>query len=127
MSNKQNDEIKIKLILLGDSEVGKTSIIKNFFNVGFDEEMVSTTASQYEEKKYTIKDKTIKVRVWDTAGQERFNSITQSIYKGTDIVIFVYDMTNKESFERIKSHWYNQFIEICGEIKSKNIYLLILK
>ena len=50
MSNKQNDEIKIKLILLGDSEVGKTSIIKNFFNVGFDEEMVSTTSSQYEEK-----------------------------------------------------------------------------
>ena len=127
MSNNKNDEIKIKLILLGDSEVGKTSIIKNFFNVGFDEEMVSTTSSGYEEKQYTIKGKTIKVRVWDTAGQERFNSITQSIYKGTDIVIFVYDMTNKESFERIKSHWYKQFIEICGEIKSKNIYLLILK
>ena len=69
--------------------------------------MISTTSSQYEEKQYIIKGKTINVRVWDTTGQERFNAITQSIYKRIDIVIFVYDMTKKESFETIKNYLYN--------------------
>ena len=124
MSNTENDEIKIKLIVLGNAGVGKTSIIINFFGGEFQEEIVSTTSPQYEEKQLNINNKNVKVRIWDTAGQENYSAITRSHYKGTNIVIFVYDVTKKESFERIKNFWYKEVKEECGDIKGKkNIFI----
>ena len=125
MSNTENDEIKIKLIVLGNAGVGKTSIIINFFGGEFQEEILPSTSPQYEEKQLNINDKKVKVRIWDTAGQESYSAITRNHYKGTNIVIFIYDITKKESFERIKNYWYKEFKEECGDIKGKKIYLII--
>ena len=125
MSNTENDEIKIKLIVLGNAGVGKTSIIINFFGGEFQEEIVSTTSPQYEEKQLNINNKNVKVKIWDTVCQENYSAITRSHYKGTDIVIFVYDVTKKESFERIKNFWYEEVKKECGDIKGKKIYLFI--
>ena len=122
MANKGNEEIKIKLIVLGNAGVGKTSIIISFFGGEFQEEIVSTTSMQFEEKLLTINNRNVKVRIWDTAGQENYYAITRNQYRGTDIVIFVYDVTQKESFEKIKNFWYKQVKEECGDIKGKKLF-----
>ena len=110
-----------KVILIGESGVGKTCIIERFLNNTFEEESMSTTGSFYE-KTMTFdefQDKSIKFNIWDTAGQERFRAVTKFFYKGADVAILVYDMTRKESFEDIKEYWYNQIKEYAPKNISK--------
>ena len=96
----------LKIILLGDTGVGKSSIIKRFMEDSFDINVASTIGSNFLEKIVSVKGKKVKVEVWDTAGQEEFRSVTKIFVKNSKIIIFVYDVTLKSSFENL-NYWYD--------------------
>ena len=96
-----------KLLLVGETHVGKTSILLKFTEGKFDETHITTIGIDYKIKYITIDDIKVKLLIWDSAGQERFHSITQNYFKGAHGIIFVYDITKKESFENIKE-WIKQ-------------------
>ena len=115
-----------KVVLLGESGVGKTSIISRFINNFFAENVISTTGASYAGKTmifdefggkkitFSIKTgkcdngKTIKFEIWDTAGQEKYRSLTKIFYKDAAAAILVYDITRKGSFYALKNYWYDQ-------------------
>ena len=112
--NEGEDAKTCKVVLLGESGVGKTSIISRFINDTFDEGLVTTTGASYVGKDMVFKDynnQVIKFEIWDTAGQEKYRSLTQIFYKDAAIAILVYDVTNEDSFEEIQNYWYEQIKE----------------
>ena len=114
-----SNEYKCKLVLLGESGTGKTSIINNVFGREFVEETITTISiGGYETTEVIIGDRKIKVAFWDTNGQERFRAIAKSFYRNTDIVVFIYDITNKKSFEAIQTYWYNEVMQNSKGLKS---------
>ena len=109
MSN--SDEIAIKVTLIGESSVGKTSIINRFTKNSFSQELESTLGANYSQKKITLHGKKLRLDLWDTAGQEKYRAIGRHFYKESYIVCLVYDITNLDSFEKIKSVWYPELKE----------------
>lgn len=92
-----------KIVIIGDSNVGKTSLIKTYVNEKFeDNNVISTIGVDLLFKTIKLNNKNIKLQIWDTAGQERFQSLTTSYYKTADGFIVVFDITNKNSFENLK-------------------------
>lgn len=104
MSNIAQDEA-IKIILLGNSGVGKTAIINRYCCDKFDKKSEITFSSTYLNKDVTYKNKKYFVNVWDTAGQEKYNSLNKLFVKNSKIIILVYNVTVKESFEAL-NYWY---------------------
>ena len=104
----------IKIILLGDSGVGKSSIIKRYFEDKFDPFLNVTFGSNFLEKVTTIKGKKVKLEIWDTAGQEEFRSVTKIFVKNAKIVILVYNVTVKENFENL-NYWYDFIQKEIGD------------
>ena len=92
----------IKLILVGKCGVGKSSIVKQIASKEFTEKTQSTISIDYECIDYKYKDTIYKLSIWDTAGQERYRSLNRTFYRNADIVLFIYDRTNKESFHELK-------------------------
>ena len=100
-----------KVVLLGESGVGKTCIITRYINNTFDDNGMSTTGASYVGKSMSFDEyggKSIKFDIWDTAGQEKYRALTKIFYKDASIAILVYDITRKESFDELKNYWYNQ-------------------
>ena len=115
-----------KVVLLGESGVGKTSIISRFINNTFEENLVTTTGASYAGKTMTFDEyngKTIKFEIWDTAGQEKYRSLTKIFYKDAAVAILVYDITRKDSFNEIKNYWYNQLKDFAPKNISKKYIL----
>ena len=104
----------LKLILIGDGRVGKTSIINKYINNIFNEGEEMTINSSYCERDVLFNDKKYKFSFWDTAGQEKFNSITPIYYRDAKGVLLVYDISNPHSFERVKK-WIEEMKEINNE------------
>ena len=105
-----------KVVLLGESGVGKTCIIARFINNTFEENLISTTGASYAGKTMTFDEfggKSIKFEIWDTAGQGKYRSLTKIFYKDAGAAILVYDITRKESFEEIQKYWINQIKEFA--------------
>jgi len=96
----------VKISLIGGSAVGKTCIIRRYSNDTFVENPPSTTGGSYSEKFVTIDNKDIQLNLWDTAGQEKFRAIGKHFYKDAYIIIMVYDISKKDTFEEIKEIWY---------------------
>ena len=96
------NEINLKILLIGDSAVGKTSILFRYINEEFPEYYISTIGVEYKIKTLIINGKRVILRIWDTSGQERYRSITQNFYRNANGILFVFDITNKESFNNIK-------------------------
>ena len=96
-----NDPDSIKIILIGDSGAGKTNLITVAAGYEFNSNSLTTRACSYIQKKYTINNSEYKVNVWDTIGQEKYRSLTKIFVKESKIVIFVYDITNRNSFESL--------------------------
>ena len=110
MSEEEDENGKInqiKLVICGDVRVGKTCILARFTDKGFLENPLSTS-NDFIQKKIEKQNKSYELNIWDTAGQERFQSLNKIFFKGAQIAILVYDITNKTSFERLKSFWYNE-------------------
>ena len=105
MSNN-NDLLPIKIILLGDTGVGKSSIIKRYIEDSFEVNLSSTIGSNFLEKIEKIKGQKVRLEVWDTAGQEEFRSVTKLFVKNSKIIILVYNVTQKLSFEGL-NYWYD--------------------
>ena len=104
MSN-ENIEKDLKIILLGDCGVGKTNIILRFMNQQFDEDSISTTSSSYTMKAIEKDNIKYRLNIWDTAGQEKYRSITKLFLQGANIIILVYSIIEKESFDNL-DYWY---------------------
>ena len=102
-----------KVVLLGDSGVGKTCIISRYISGAFDQNSPTTNGASYASKIITLDNvaKTISLDIWDTAGQEKYKSLTKFFYKDAKVAILVYDITQKESYNNLKNYWYEQLKE----------------
>ena len=102
---EKKDMLSLKIVLVGCSTVGKSALINQYINNKFLETQILTIGCDKFTKVEKIKDLDIKINLWDTAGQERFRSLSPMFLKGSNIVILVYDITNKNSFEEIEQFW----------------------
>ena len=100
------DMITYKILILGDSTVGKTAFIVRFCEGKFEEDSLTTIGLDSKVKFISRQDKKIQLQIWDTAGQERFRSLSKSWYKGADGILLMYDISNYDSFKHIKN-WIN--------------------
>ena len=101
-----------KVVLIGESGVGKTCIIAQFINKSFSEGTLSSLTAQFIKKNLKISEgKELTFDIWDTAGQEQHRAIARMYYSDAKAVILVYDITNRKSFEEIKNYWYLQVVE----------------
>ena len=96
----------IKITLIGNSGVGKTSIINQYIDQTFDEANAATIGANYSEKTITKNNKEYELNIWDTAGQEKFHSVGKHFYKDAYIVCLVYDITSQDSLEQLEKIWY---------------------
>ena len=96
-----------KVVLVGESGVGKTSIIHRYINNVFNPGISSTGGANFTTKRMKFEEEknTIKFEIWDTAGQERFRSLAKVFYKNAAICVLVYDITRKETFEELEKFW----------------------
>jgi len=107
----REEKIELKAILVGNSGVGKTNLINRCVGLKFDHDISSTTSGTFVQKPFKIDDKNYVINLWDTAGQERYKSLTKIFLKSSDIVIFVYDITDIQSFKSLE-----EWISICKEM-----------
>ncbi|KAB2043158.1 hypothetical protein ES319_D02G270800v1 [Gossypium barbadense] len=96
-----------KLLLIGDSSVGKSCLLLRFADDSYLDSYISTIGVDFKIRTVELDGKTIKLQIWDTAGQERFRTITSSYYRGAHGIIIVYDVTEMESFNSVKQ-WLNE-------------------
>ena len=106
MADEDNYEMMFKVVLVGDSFVGKTNIMSKYLKDEFHEDSKATVGVEFGSKQFTIEGHSIKAQIWDTAGQERYKAITSAYYKGAKGAFVVYDITRKSSFESIDK-WVN--------------------
>ena len=118
MTDKGNS---CKVVLLGESGVGKTCIISRYVNNTYDEKSETTNGASYASKVIELEQykQSLRFDIWDTAGQEKYRSLTKFFYKDAAIAVLVYDITRRDSFEEVKNYWYEQ-LKTCGE---KNIVI----
>lgn len=118
----QNFDYMFKLLIIGNSSVGKTSFLFRYADDSFTSAFVSTVGIDFKVKTVFRQDKRVKLQIWDTAGQERYRTITTAYYRGAMGFILMYDVTNEESFNavhdwctQIKTHgWSNACILLVG-------------
>ena len=104
------DPVRCKTIIVGDSGVGKTTIIGRYVNK-YNSKEKSTIGASFSNKLENVNGKQVLFEIWDTAGQERFRSINNIFYQDAYICIMVYDITNQKSFDSLKDYWYNSVKE----------------
>jgi len=107
MAMKRDYDYLFKLVLIGDSGVGKSCLLLRFADDSFTDSYISTIGVDFRFRTVNIDMKTVKLQIWDTAGQERFRTITSAYYRGAHGIIMVYDVTNYESFEHVEE-WLNE-------------------
>ena len=120
-SSDVKEDYKLKVVVVGDSGVGKTHLIKRFVTNTFSANSKATVGVEFISKSYRINDQVFKIEIWDTAGQERYKSITAAYYKGAKGALIVYDTTQKTSFENI-----DKWMSEIKEKSSKDMKLMII-
>ena len=119
---KGSEELEeIKVILIGDSGIGKTNLINTSVGMQFSDKLKPTISPSYNVKIFEIEGKKYRLNLWDTAGQEKYVKVTKLFFKGSGIIILVYDITNKESFKSLEN-WHQMSEDI---IESEHIYGLV--
>lgn len=108
----QNNTPQVKVVLLGESGVGKSSFMLRFVANNFKVDSTSTVGASYMFKIIQVNGRNIKFNVWDTAGQERYHSLAKMYLHDANAAILVYDITNKASFEGLK-RWYSELVEVA--------------
>ena len=103
----QNVDVTFKILTIGESGVGKTCILRRFVENKFMKNHLATIGIDFKTKNIKIGETQIKLKIWDTAGQERFRNITTQYYKGADGIALIFDLTDKNSYEKIKE-WMTQ-------------------
>lgn len=118
----------IRIVLLGDAAVGKTSMIRRFFTNSFSNNMMMTISISDESKFLKIGDSFVTLKLWDTAGQERFKSLPKNLYQNADGILLLFDVTKQSTFEGI-TEWMENIKEKLGDVDKKSkrypvVYLL---
>ena len=111
---KRDYDYLFKLVLIGDSGVGKSCLLLRFADDAFTESYISTIGVDFRFRTVKIDKKTVKLQIWDTAGQERFRTITSAYYRGADGIIMVYDVTSQESFDHVND-WLKEVNRYASE------------
>ena len=120
-SNSNGYDMIFKIVLIGDTSVGKTNILSKYLTNEFDPDSKATVGVEFGTKDFKIENNIVKVQIWDTAGQERYRSITNAYYKGAKGSLLVYDITNPKSFENLDK-WLSD-LKTNGEEKISIILL----
>ena len=112
----KDNNLTCKVVLVGESGVGKTCIIERYTHGSYDPNSESNVTSTYSFKKLNIEqyNKSISLDIWDTAGQEKYRALAKNFYLNASIGILVYDITRRSTFEDIQNYWYEQ-LKTCGE------------
>lgn len=105
MADDENERFDygVKLLMIGDSGVGKSCLLSRYTGDSFNESFIATIGIDFKIKYIDISDKKVKLQIWDTAGQERFRTITNAYYRGAMGVVLVYDCTMQSSFENVRN------------------------
>ena len=118
----EQKEFLYKILLLGDTSVGKTCFLMRYTDNTFQEIHMSTIGLDYKLKNVQLDDgKMYKIQIWDTAGQDRFRSITKNYYKGAHGIVLIYDITDKKTFDNVRN-WLRQIKE---EVSDKVCIILV--
>jgi Ras-related protein Rab-1A len=120
MAEDEYDYI-FKVLLIGNSDVGKSSLILRYVDQIWNDVFVPTIGVDFKVKSLEVDKKLVKMQIWDTAGQEKFNSIISNYYKGTDVGIFVYAIDNEKSFQDVEN-WFKNLKENTSD-KTLNILI----
>ena len=121
MASDDNYDMIFKLVLIGDSFVGKTNIMSKYLKNEFHEDSKATVGVEFGSKKFVVDKVNIKAQIWDTAGQERYKSITNAYYKGSKGAFVVYDITRKETFDSV-----DKWIADLKQSGDKKITILLI-
>ena len=105
--------LKIKGILVGESQTGKTCLLNKLIKDKF-EPTISTNVAENLSKDFIINNQTITFELWDTAGQEKFRVLNKIFYKNAEIAFLVYDVTTKETFEELKAFWMEHVLQYAN-------------
>ena len=114
-------EIMVKVVLVGDSGVGKTNIMSKYLKNQFREDSKATVGVEFGSKQFSVEGHQIKAQIWDTAGQERYKAITSAYYKGAKGAFIVYDITRKNTFETV-----NKWASDITAAADKKITLILI-
>ena len=96
-----------KVVMIGDSGSGKSCLLRRYADEAYDDRYISTIGVDFRVKTIHLETCTVKLQIWDTAGQERFRTITTSYYRGANCIMIMFDLTDPESFENVRS-WYRE-------------------
>ncbi|KAH0789581.1 ras-related protein Rab-13 [Histomonas meleagridis] len=108
------EETLIKLLILGESAVGKSCLLLRFVDDKFNETFLTTIGIDFKVRHMEIDGKKVKLQIWDTAGQEKFKTITKAYYRGANGILIVFDLTNRDSFEQTKN-WMDSITEAMSD------------
>merc|ERR1712031_121579 len=109
MASNARKKVLLKVIILGDSSVGKTSLMNQYVNKKFNTQYKATIGADFLTKEVSIPERVVTMQIWDTAGQERFQSLGVAFYRGADSCVLVYDITVPKTFESLDS-WREEFL-----------------
>lgn len=123
MTGVQQYDHLFKVLIIGDSAVGKTSLMNRFAENLFVATYISTIGVDFKLKNIVVDGQRVKLQIWDTAGQERFRTICASYYRGTHGIIVVYDVTNPDSFAHVKL-WLEEIERNCDGIAKESVILV---
>lgn len=115
---KQDYDYLFKLVLIGDSGVGKSCLLVRFADDKFTTSFIPTIGVDFRFRTIIVDGKTVKLQIWDTAGQERFRTLTSAYYRDADGIVMVYDMTNVGTFEHVED-WLNEVDRYASETTCK--------
>ena len=108
------EKYKFKVVVVGDSGVGKTNLIHRFISDTFSSDTKATVGVEFLSKAFLINNEVFKIEIWDTAGQERYKSMTAAYYKGAMGALIVYDVTSESSFESVE-RWLSEIKQIANK------------
>jgi len=123
MSSTHDSDYLFKLVIVGSSSVGKSSLLMRLMDKSFENSHCTTIGADCKMKSIKLGETTCKLQIWDTAGQERYESIVSSFYRGAHGIILVYDVSNRNSFESVTKVWLRQ---VRKSIPDRNVNMILV-
>lgn len=113
------------MIILGDSGVGKTSLMQQYVNKKFSTQYKATIGADFLTKELTLDERKVVMQIWDTAGQERFQSLGVAFYRGADCCVLMFDVTNQKSFDALET-WHDEFLLQANPVDPDNFPFMVI-